>query len=86
MDGFTRVYKEVFGKNATITKVDDLGVRNNRYSSALGIIKLYREKLKFRDLIASTVTEEEQVELFSDKKKMDGNSLLGKVYSYFFDN
>jgi len=86
MDGFTRVYKEVFGKNATITKVDDLGVRNNRYSSALGIIKLYREKLKFRDLIASTVTEEEQVELFSNKKKMDGNSLLGKVYSYFFDN
>ena len=39
MDGFTKVYKELFGKNIEITRVDDLVVSNNRYSSDLGAIK-----------------------------------------------
>jgi cell division protein FtsA len=86
IDGFDKVYREIFGKMATVTRVNELGVRNNRFSSALGAIKLYRDKLKFRDLVASTISEESQEELFSEKKKIDGNSLLGKVYSYFFDN
>ena len=85
MEGFSKVYKEIFGKNAEISNIEELGVRNNRYSSALGIIKLYHSKLKFRGLVASTISESEQEELFSEKKKID-NSLLGKVYSYFFDN
>jgi len=85
MEGFSRVYKEIFGKMAEVSKVEELGVRNNRYSSALGTIKLYYDKLKFRGLVASTINEGGQEELFSDKKKID-NSLLGKVYSYFFDN
>lgn len=86
IEGFSKIYNEIFGKTREVTKVDDLGVRNNRYSSALGNIKLYRDKLKFREMIASTISEDEQEELFSEKKKIDGNSLLGKVYSYFFDN
>ncbi len=86
IEGFDKVYSEVFGKNMDVTRVDTLGVRNNRFSSALGSIKLYYEKLKFRGKQASTISEEEQEELFMSKKKIDGNSLLGKVYSYFFDN
>lgn len=85
MEGFSKVYKEIFGKNVEVSKVEELGVRNNRYSSALGTIKLYYDKLKFRGLVASTINESTQEELFSEKKKID-NSLLGKVYSYFFDN
>lgn len=86
IEGFDKVFGEIFGKTTNVTRVKDLGVRNNRYSSALGSIKLYASKLKFRDLVASTVSESEQEEIFSEKKKIDGNSLLGKVYSYFFDN
>ncbi len=86
IEGFAKVYREVFGKDLEVSKVSELGVRNNRYSSALGLIKLYAEKLNFRGLIASTINEEAQEELFSEKRKIDGNSLLGKVYSYFFDN
>ena len=44
------------------------------------------DKLKFRERFASTITESEQEELFSEKKKNNDNSILGKVYSYFFDN
>lgn len=86
IDGFDKVYKEVFGRTLEVSRVETLGVRHNKYSSALGIIKLYEEKLKFREKIASTVTEEIQEELFNNKKKVDGSGLLGKVYSYFFDN
>ena len=86
IEGFQEVFREVFGKTKDVTRVEDIGVRNNRFSSALGIIKYYNEKLKFRDKLASTIEEESQEELFVSKKKIDGNSLLGKVYSYFFDN
>ena len=85
IEGFSRVYKEIFGKMAEVSEVTELGVRNNRFSSALGIIKLYHNKLKFRDLVATTINETSQEQLFSEKRKID-NSLLGKVYSYFFDN
>ena len=30
--------------------------------------------------------EEEQELLFNEKKKIDDSSIIGKVYSYFFDN
>jgi len=86
IEGFEKVFSEIFGKNTSITKVEDLGVRNNRFSTSLGVIKLYADKLNFREKIASTFSEEQEEVLFSEKKKIDGNSLLGKVYSYFFDN
>ena len=86
IDGFDKVFGEVFGKNVQITRLETLGVRNNRYSTVLGIIRLYYEKLKFRSKFATTIREEEQESLFRDKKKIDGSSLLGKVYGYFFDN
>ena len=86
IDGFNLVFKEVFGKNMVVSKVSELGVRNNSFSSALGFIKLYNAKLKFREKLASTVSEEEQELLFNEKKKIDDSSIIGKVYSYFFDN
>lgn len=86
IEGFSKVYKEVFGKNYEVNKLNKLGVRNNIYSTCLGLISFYYNKLKFRDKIATTVDGNLQEEIFSEKKKVDESSLLGKVYSYFFDN
>ncbi len=86
IEGFNKVYNEVFGKNYENTKLNILGVRNNKYSTAIGIIKYYYEKLKFRNKKATTIDDYEQEEIFKEKKKIDEGSLLGKVYSYFFDN
>lgn len=86
LEGFSKVYKEVFGKSHEVTNLDKLGVRNNKFSTALGIINYYYDKLKFREKRATTVDEVEQEEIFREKKKIDESSLLGKVYSYFFDN
>ena len=81
-----KVISETFGKVGILGNVTELGVRNNKYSSALGIIKYYYKKLSFRKKIASTVSEEEQEMIFNNKKKNKDNTLLGKVFSYFFDN
>lgn len=83
------IYKNVeesFGKIGILGNIGELGVRNNKYSSALGIIKYYYRKLSFRKKTASTVSEEEQQIIFNNKKKNKDNTLLGKVFSYFFDN
>ena len=81
-----KVISESFGKIGILGDVTELGVRNNKYSSALGIIKYYYRKLSFRKKVASTVSEEEQEVIFNNKKKNKDNTLLGKVFSYFFDN
>lgn len=82
----SKVVDESFGKIGILTNVEEIGVRNNKYSSALGMIKYYYRKLSFRKKKASTVTEEEQQMIFNNKKKNKDNTLLGKVFSYFFDN
>ena len=86
IEGFSHVYAEIFGKVNPPTNTKDLGVRNNKFSTALGAIKLYDDKLKFREKLAYTVDEEEQDNIINNKKKINESSLLGKVYSYFFDN
>ena len=86
LEGFSKVCKEVFGKSYEMCNLEKLGVRNNKFSTALGVISYYYYKLKFRDKIATTVDGLEQEEIFREKKKIDESSLLGKVYSYFFDN
>ena len=86
LEGFSKVYKEVFGKSYEMCNLEKLGVRNNKFSTALGVISYYYYKLKFRDKIATTVDGVEQEEIFREKKKIDESSLLGKVYSYCFDN
>lgn len=82
---FQEVVDEIYGKNACFAKIKEMGVRNNKFSSSLGNIKYYREKLEFRDKHASTISEEKQSEMFVYKRKVNENSLLGKVYGYFFE-
>lgn len=84
IEGFSEVVDEVIGKKAFLGNITELGVRNNKFSSALGITKYYVEKINFRNKIASTISEEKQEEMFQVKKKY--GSILGKVYGYFFDN
>lgn len=82
---FSLVVEEVFGENAGFYKVKEIGCRHNKYSSVLGFIKYYHEKLSSREKIAYTITEEEQNELINNKKTSN-TSVLGKIYGYFFNN
>ncbi len=83
---FQIILDEIFYKNVSISEIKEMGVRNNKYSSVLGLIKYYYSKLNFRSKIATTINEEEQNIMFTKKKKINENNLLGKIYGYFFDN
>lgn len=88
MPDFELTLESVFGKNATIAKIHELGVRNNKYTSCLGLIKYYNSKLKLRDKNFSIFTLEEEEELSGKPSKINisDNSMLGKLFGYFFDN
>ena len=88
MPDFELTLESVFGKNATQAKIHEIGVRSNKYSSCLGLIKNYDSKMKLRGKEFSIFTLDEQDELSGKQKKINisDNSVLGKLFGYFFDN
>lgn len=80
--------EEIFGKNVTLGKIDIIGARNRKYSSAIGMIKYFNNKLKLRDKEFSIFDFEELEYLSSANKKMNisNDTIFGKIFGYFFDN
>lgn len=85
LNDFNLVVDEVFAREMQVYKVKEMGCRHNKYSSVLGIIKYYHNKLSFRNKVASTVDEKSQEELINNRKS-NNSSILGKIYGYFFNN
>ena len=85
---FDIILDEVFGKNAKVHETNTLGARSNKYSTALGMIKYYNSKLELRNKNFRIFTSDEIEELSGNHKKINisENSLLGKIFGYFFDN
>ena len=88
MRDFNILNDKVFTKEHILGKIDNVGVRNNKYSSALGIIKYYNERLKLRNKEYSIWSPEELETLSEVHKKVNINekSVLGKLFGYFFDS
>ena len=85
LNDFNLVVSEVFGEDKQNFKVKEIGCRHNKYSTALGFIKYYHDKLSFRNKLAYTVDEQEQSELINNRRG-NNSSILGKIYGYFFNN
>ena len=85
---FNLVMEDVFLKTASILQIKELGVRSNIYSSCVGMIKYFNDKMNFRNKEVSIFNYEEQEELGSTEKRINvsENSVLGKLFGYFFDN
>lgn len=84
---FKLIVEEIFGKNATIGIINTIGVRSGIYSCSLGMIKYFSNKLILRGKSYSIFSDNEIDEL-SDKNKFNvtNNSILDKIFGYFFDN
>ena len=80
--------ESVFGPIAFIGKNNYIGARNNKFASAIGMIKYFDSKLKLRDKDFSVFSDDDLDSLVSNgnKKAMTGDSILGKVFGIFFDN
>lgn len=88
MPDFELALDSVFGKSAKLAKTYEVGARSNKYSTSLGLIKYYNNKSKLKGKEFSIFSLEEQEELSAKHKRVNisDNSVLGKLFGYFFDN
>jgi len=80
--------EDMFNTNIKIGNITEIGARHNKYSVALGMIKYYNSRLKLRNVEFSIFSLDEQEDFGGTHKRVNisDNSLLGKIYGYFFDN
>lgn len=86
MTDFKLVLDETIDNNAKIGIINDLGVRNNKFSSVIGLIKWYNDIELLKDKDYSIFTLEEQEEFSGIQKQgISDNSVIGKFFDYFLD-
>ncbi len=85
---FNIIAESIFGKNVTIGSVNIIGARDNKYSTSIGMIKSFNNKLNEKDKEYSMFDDEEVDTLNTSDKRINvaSDSILGKVFGYFFDN
>lgn len=84
MINFNQICREKLGKCAIIGNVSLIGARNNKFSSAIGNIIYFTNKLKLKGKNYSMISEDEINILSNPKKNISNDSMLGKVFGYFF--
>lgn len=85
MHDFRYIASDVFGKKAVLGNIKMLGIRSNAYSVALGSVIQFINRLKLVNKEDTMVDESE--ESFGKKGILfnpTSDSMLGKVFSYFF--
>ena len=85
---FNILAEEIFGKNVTFGNVNIIGARDNKYSTSIGLIKNFNEKLDLKEREFS-IFDSEEIEVLSSSSKsinVASDSIIGKVFGYFFDN
>lgn len=84
---FKNIVNYVF-KDASVGYVSEIGARHNKFVTGVGLIKYYDSRLRLRNRDFSIFSIDEQEELSGIHKKVNisDNSLLGKLFGYFFDN
>ncbi len=81
MSGFEALTEEVLGNNSNIGVIKIPGVRNNRYSTAIGSVVYFINKLKLKGIDYTMVEDE-----FDQKGNNEqSETMLGKVFGYFFN-
>lgn len=78
---------EIFGKNARIGYINTIGIRDTRYASTFGLIKWYDYNAKLKNYDYSILNLEDQEEFSKEESeaKTSSNSIIGKVFDYFFE-
>ena len=81
--------KSIFGNIAKIGYINDLGARSTIYSTSIGMLRFFNDKLDIRGRDYKMLSDdEEEMLLNSNNNSLQGNNtgILGKVFNYFFDN
>lgn len=84
---FRYIVDEIFHGKATIGNIKLVGIRNNKYSSAVGNIVYFIGKLKLKEKNYSMISNQDAMDLSSSKKNsinISNDTMLGKIFGYFF--
>ena len=86
MNGFEYVVRDIFGDNANIGNVKMLGIRDNVYSSCIGNLVHFISKLKLRNKDYTMISDDEvyQMTTLNSKGIATSDSMLGKIFGFFF--
>lgn len=85
---FKNLIMEVLGKGTVVHKVDTIGVRNNKYTTALGMIKYFIDKMNVRGKEYSMIseTDEELLVKPDSRLKKENIDVIGKMFKNFIKN
>ena len=86
MQGFEYVVRDVFGDGANIGNVKMLGIRDNIYSSCIGNLVYFLSKLKLKGKNYTMISDDEvyQMTSINSRKVSSSDSMLGKIFGFFF--
>lgn len=83
---FSKLAEEVLGKNTTVGEIKVIGARNNKYSSAIGNVVYFINKLKLKGKNYSMFSQADQEYISNTKKgiiNVAHDSMLGRVFGFF---
>ena len=85
---FKNLVYEILGKDVIIYLMDEIGARDNRFTTALGMIKYFAQKMAVRGKDYSMVSQDDEELLLTpeDKKKKDKTSGVSKIFKGFIRN
>lgn len=89
LTGFGYVVENVLGINASTLNMTTLGIRNNKYSSASGIIKYFYEKSILTGVDYSMFDDTMLNEMMNNKKNLlntTSDNIVSKVFNFFTNN
>ena len=87
--GFSYVVENVLGIEATTLNISTMGIRNSKYSSTIGVIKYFHEKMKLRERNISLIDDEKIKEIEQNKQSMldiTEDTFISKIFGYLSDN
>lgn len=85
--GFQYLVEDNLGIKSKVCNITTMGIRNNKYSSTLGLIKYIDSKLSLRGKKMSMLNESDIKNLISINDDKDNNTnIINKVFGRFFEN
>lgn len=85
---FKNLVTEVLGKGVVVYKSDTIGARDNKYTTALGMIKYFIDKMNIRGKEYSMISENDEELLIKpdSRLKKENIDVIGKVFKNFIKN
>ncbi len=87
--GFSYVVENILGINSSTLNATSIGIRNDKFSSAIGIIKYFHNKMALRERDISMLDEDEINEMMQNKKSelgLNNDVTTSKIFGYFYNN